>query len=177
MPQIGEIRRAKDTHPDRHYSYAAGLNKYIWAACLDCSKERWVPLKKGKPFNLRCQQCGCGSTKASGAGNNWWKGGIQTTQGGYILLWTSPNDFFFSMANKRGYILEHRLVMAKHLKRNLHRWELVHHKGIAYPIGSIENKQDNRIDNLMIIVTGNKGNGRHTAKIKCPYCSNEFRVT
>lgn len=27
---------------------------------------------------------------------------------------------------------------------------MVHHKGIKYPIGSIENKQDNQIENLKL---------------------------
>jgi len=38
--------------------------------------------------------------------------------------------------------------MEKHLGRYLKPEECVHHKGIKYPIGSIENKQDNRIENL-----------------------------
>ena len=41
--------------------------------------------------------------------------------------------------------------MAKHLGRNLHRWELVHHKHTKYPAGSIEDKQDNRIENLQLV--------------------------
>lgn len=65
--------------------------------------------------------------------------------------------------------------MAKHLGRCLHKWELVHHKGVHHPLGSLENKQDNSIENLMIIVTGSNGN-RHTAKIRCPYCEKEFKV-
>lgn len=37
-------------------------------------------------------------------------------------------DYYFPMSNNNGYILEHRLVMARHLGRLLQSWELIHHK-------------------------------------------------
>jgi len=56
------------------------------------------------------------------------------------------------MAQASGYVPEHRLIVAKALGRNLHPWELVHHKHDKYPAGSIEDKQDNRYpENLQLV--------------------------
>ena len=82
----------------------------------------------------------------TGAKNPNWKGGKLIDTNGYILI-HCPNHPF---CDKRKYILEHRLVMEKHLRRYLKPKEIVHHKGIKYPLGSIENKQDNRIENLKL---------------------------
>jgi hypothetical protein len=60
---------------------------------------------------------------------------------GYILVSLNGSELFFSqMADKAGYVYEHRLIMAKHLGRCLLSYEVVHHKnGI---------KGDNRLTNL-----------------------------
>ena len=47
MPEIGDIRTGYEI--GRHYH-----DKFVWAACIDCGKERWVKLYKG---NQRCRPC------------------------------------------------------------------------------------------------------------------------
>lgn len=64
----------------------------------------------------------------------------------YILILKFDHPF----SNHQGYVFEHRLVMEKHLGRYLMPEEEIHHKGIKHPLGSIENRQDNRIENLQL---------------------------
>ena len=61
-------------------------------------------------------------------------------QRGYVLVKLERDDFFYPMANSRGWVREHRLIVAKHLGRNLHSWEIIHHKN--------DIKDDNRFENL-----------------------------
>ena len=155
MPEIGETQNGKSLGLKTHCLY-------VWQACLTCRKERWVRLVKGKPRSLRCKTCTSRESLKKicnwGEKHHSWKGGRQSTGNGYILIRVYPGDFFYPMANKYGRVLEHRLVVAKALNRCLLPWEIVHHKGVKYPLGSIENKQDNRYpENLELI----KGSGRH----------------
>ena len=78
-----------------------------------------------------------------GSKNPAWKGGVtfKRNKGNYIgpkYVRCSPE--FLPMARKDGYIMEHRLVMAKHLGRMLTRTEVVHHKD--------HNTRNNQIENL-----------------------------
>jgi hypothetical protein len=114
MPKIGEIRRAQeiwvDKYPQGDTSKKSKYVKYIWYACVNCGKERWVQLKRGYPKDKHCLSCG-----KKGNRHPNWKGGRIYDGHGYITILLLPDDFFYPMADKEGYVFEHRLVMAKHL--------------------------------------------------------------
>jgi len=140
MPELGEIRAARDV------GYKTNLGKVIWHACEVCGKTRWTQFVAGKPQRTKCHYC---------AAPKWpdmtkhpsWKGGRHKKIEGYVLIKLPPGDFFLSMVDRRRYVFEHRLVMAKHLGRCLQPWELIHHKnGI---------RDDNRLKNLELTTLGN----------------------
>lgn len=140
MPEIGEIKSGRGT---------GYKNKFVLVACIDCGKERWVQLVKGKPVSLRCRSCASKlRPHLSGSVAHNWKGGHNKTEDGYILIKLSLGNFFYPMVRKNGYVLEHRFVMAQHLGRCLQPWEIVHHKGVRYT--GKENKADNLKDNLAL---------------------------
>jgi len=148
MPRLGETAKASTIG-------FKGRHKYIWAACPDCGKERWINEWGARhDLGILCASCAIKGERnwnyggsMRGSQNPSWRGGRNLTVQGYIEVNINPDDFFYPMAHTKSkgsyYILEHRLVMAKHLRRCLLPWEIVHHKnGI---------KTDNRLENLQLL--------------------------
>jgi hypothetical protein len=115
--------------------YRIGKNHWHWrggkAKCIVCSKEldNWN-------YGTRCQSCA-----KTGSGNTAWVGGKISNGHGYVMVY-APNHPTVK-GKRRKHVLEHRLVMEKHIGRYLKSDEIVHH------INGIKN--DNRIKNLMLV--------------------------
>lgn len=155
MPNIGDIVKAKELGK-KHTT-----RKYIWATCQVCNKPRWVVFFRGQPRSPKCLSCQAKTMHRSGEEASNWQGGRTKTTYGYIQICVSRDDFFYPMAKRNNYILEHRLVMAKYLNRCLLPWEIVHHKnGI---------RDDNRIENLQLLGTQGKHNTAIQREIKLAY--------
>jgi hypothetical protein len=76
----------------------------------------------------------------SGPNHPRWKGGRTLTDRGYALV-QAPADFPFpKMVDRRGYIREHRMILALHHGRPLERREVTHHRN--------GDRSDNRLENL-----------------------------
>lgn len=163
MPQLGEIAKGKLLG-----FKSCGQNRYIWLACPDCGKERWVMLCRHKKGIVRCRVCSARKRgrekKASrayvGQNNPQWCGGRHKTLAGYVRVFINPDSPYYPMAKKlksrvSNDVSEHRLVMAEYLGRCLYPWEIVHHKNGV--------KDDNRIVNLYIV---NKKSHERNTRLK-----------
>ncbi len=161
MSKIGTISDAKKLRKKCR-------GKYIYINCPSCNIKRWVQLGnyKRKNFTGYCKKC-CITIfgllrrgKFNGIKHSQWKGGKHINSQGYIEIY-KPNHPF---CTKHKYILEHRLVMEKYLRKQPNhlalieingekylrpKW-IVHHKGTKYPIDSYENRRDNHIENLLL---------------------------
>jgi len=145
--------------------------------CIDCGK--------GVSFySIRCKSCEnktrkqskktrikCAVAKTGNLNPNYgkrksemssWKGG-KIIRGGYIYIYCI--DHPYKVWGR--YVLEHRLVMEKHIRRYLKPEEIVHH------INGI--KDDNRIENLKLCKNESEHSKIHNPfkkrlKLKCKYC-------
>lgn len=88
-----------------------------------------------------------------------WKGGVSFDKQGYVLVYAPAEPG----CRKNGRILEHRMVMQRHLGRALKKGEVVHHKN--------DNRQDNRIENLELF-SANSEHLRKTISGQKPKWSN-----
>lgn len=136
VPKIGETRSG----------WAIGKTwqkPVVWFECPKCKKCRWIQVQTTKDENFTGFCDKCYRKNRSHFGKRKKTQARFQLKSGYVYIRVYPEDFFYSMAGNNGYISEHRLVMAKHLKRNLHRWEIIHHKN--------GDKGDNRIENLQLV--------------------------
>lgn len=125
--------------------------KYIYKKCDQCKQGYWIRLCDSDKTKM-CRTC-YDSHHHTGEEVFNWVGGHINNQG-YRTVTISSDSPYYVMGQKHSgnisVIQEHRLVMAMSLGRPLEIWEMVHHKGTRYPIGSWEDKHDNRIENLSL---------------------------
>jgi len=187
---LGDIRR-------RDQVGLAGRSLIIWNACPGCGIEKWsaLALYKKQDGKVSCSSCigkrtvnqnnlkwwnegshksDCKCARCSdqkGENNPQWRGGI-SRQGEYVTVKIYPDNIMYEMADSRGYVMEHRLIMAQELGRPLKAGETVHH------INGV--KDDNRLENLELWYT-NHGHGVRVKdmladwvklyKYHCPDCN------
>jgi len=165
MPKVGDIIHGRDLGKQG----TQAIKKYIFAECPSCGMTRWLTLRQSNNRGVsRCNSC-CGKeTNTAGhlphgkmENSPRWKGG-RSNRGHYIYVRLYDNDPYFPMAihQKRGggEILEHRLIMARHIGRMLTRQEHVHHKN--------GNKKDNRLENLELVSPANHS----LYDVMCSHC-------
>ena len=106
-----------------------------------CGKERWVPVYSYKKYRYggKCVKCAAIAKSIED-----FKPLKHITKEGYVVVNLPRDDKFYGMINKAtNSVLEHRLVMAKHLGRCLQPIEVVHHID--------RDKTNNSIDNLELL--------------------------
>lgn len=132
--------------------------RHYLTECPKCNIKRWT-LRRNLLYSMKTLLCGKCKSKESvkvmnkkrkiliGKEHPGWKGGTLNGRGYYIVTIKKDEPFFDmavgSLHGNRKRILEHRLIMAKHLGRSLKSYEVVHHKNKI--------KTDNRIENLEIV--------------------------
>lgn len=144
-----------------------------WSACPSCGREKWVPKAQ---FGKMCNPCsvkhkaqprGANAKKPGnierqrGSLNHMWKGGTTTAPKGYVLEKLQPEDPMFAMAQSGGYVMQHRVVVARAIGRPLLPNEQVHHRN--------GDKADNRIENLELWFSSHPA-GQRASDVLCESC-------
>lgn len=128
--------------------------KYIplWECVCDCGTIKNI--RHHNLVNNHTVSCGCKrktSFKRGSKHHNYKTGKIKVA--GYIRVLNKEHP-----KNIKGYVLEHRLIMEKHIGRYLFPHENIHHIN--------GNKEDNRIENLELWSTSQPCGQRVEDKIK-----------
>lgn len=137
----GETRQDQSLSNGSIVFWSQRQGQRVPVRCGICGKEHWTHAAsvRQEKFWGYCRKC-----RHTGTLSTTWRGGRKVRYG-YVYVKIYPDHPFYEMADKDGYVAEHRLVMAQHLGRALERSEPVHHKN--------SNKQDNRIENLELFTS------------------------
>jgi len=123
-PKEGDIRLGRDIGKGE----SSARSKYIYHKCIDCDTYSWVRFDKGQLASIRCNPCAVAFWNLEHGHYKEHNGKKARWSDGYVDVLLKPDDFFYPMAKKGGWVREHRLVMAQSLGRCLQPWEIVHHK-------------------------------------------------
>ena len=131
----------------------------MWLCKCECGKKTTV--RRSSLTSGNTMSCGCLSGELSGArikeqltgkmGQEChnWSGGKSLDKDGYL------NRFSPEHPNKKtnNYVLEHHLIMEKHIGRYLIKNEVVHHTN--------KDRTDNRIENLVLFASQSEHRKHH----------------
>lgn len=133
--------------------------KTVIRECAICGKEFERQATRNAKSKSGLYYCShqCSGKRLLGKRRLDFKGWYMTR--GYKYIFTPDHP----RCDKRGYVVEHRLVMETKISRYLKKTENVHH------INGIKN--DNRPENLTIVQTG-----PHYGKVECPHCGKHFLI-
>ena len=158
MGKIGQIPWNKGRKEKRINVLKKLRNSHLGQIAWNKGKKRYwkssTEFKKGNPKPKNAFKWGKRKQNPN------WNGGKTIVGKGYIYI-SVPNHPF---ATKKGYVHRSRIVMEKSLGRYLSPKEVVHHRGINFPINSIENRQDNSPENLKLFENHTKHMKFHYAK-------------
>lgn len=134
MPELGEITRGVEV------GYRS-FGKFIWHACIDCGKERWVQFQYGKAQSQRCVSCAHTLIRLESGHYPLRpsRSGLSRLQDGRIILKRRNPQKKYGWEN----ILRSRLVVEQYTSNPIPEGMIVHH------INCI--KDDDRPENLALL--------------------------